>query len=307
MRRFVDLHTHSTFSDGSARPEQLVALADERKLAALALTDHDTVAGIAQGRAAAQHRDELTFIAGIEISARISGLDVHMLGLGIDETSGGLLAGLEAMRQARRRRNPLMIQRLGELGLELTMADVEASAAAARGGAVESADEDTVISRLHIAQALVAKGHCRTTAEAFEKYIGHGGPGYVEKERLSATEAIELIHQADGLAFIAHPVQLGLGNLAQLELMLRQLRPAGLDGIEVFHSDHDAVRTRQYLGLARKLGLEVCGGSDYHGPARPDARLGQVRVPLAALSGRLASRIRLAPAGTRRGGSWPPA
>jgi predicted metal-dependent phosphoesterase TrpH len=139
-----------------------------------------------------------------------------------------------------------------------------------------------VISRLHVANVLVGKGCVKTVAEAFERYIGEGRPAYVDKERLTPSEAMAAIRAAGGVAVIAHPIHLGCANSAQLHHVVTTLMHDGAEGIEVYHSDHDDLHTRQYLDLARRLGLLVSGGSDYHGAGKPEVRLGRPAVPLAA-------------------------
>jgi predicted metal-dependent phosphoesterase TrpH len=294
MRRFIDLHVHSARSDGSSSPAEIIALADARRLAAVALTDHDTVAGVAEARQAAGSFPELAFVAGVEISARYRDRGVHIVGLGIDEKNSQLLAGLDKLLAARRERNPLMIARLNELGLDITMEDVLAAAMRRQGREGSGRNQqppEVVISRLHIAEALVARGHCKSTQDAFDRYVGAGLPGYVEKDRMAPAEAIDLIRGAGGLAVLAHPVHLGCENLAQLELVVRELRSAGLDAIEIYHPDQSPTQTRQYLSVARRLGLATTGGSDFHGRCGPEATLGRPPIPLSVLEPSLRHRL----------------
>lgn len=291
MRTFVDLHTHSAASDGQLAPEELVRLADAARLAAVALTDHDTTAGIAAAKAAARKFPELRFIAGIEMSAKFPAGMLHVLGLGIDEGCAGLQETLRQVRGAREERNPKIIAALGRLGMKISMEDV--LAATASGGRRE---EGEIVGRLHIAEALRRKGYVRTAKEAFDRYIGNNGPAYVDKERLEPSEAIRAIREAGGAAVLAHPVQLRYENSAQLERILRSFISAGMNGIEVYHTDHRPEQTRLYLDLARRFGLLVTGGSDFHGPVRQDAVLGRPLVPLAALTGELAEKLLTGPA-----------
>ncbi|KPK80670.1 MAG: hypothetical protein AMJ81_11630 [Phycisphaerae bacterium SM23_33] len=275
MRNFVDLHTHSAASDGTLPPAEVVWLAERKRLAAVALTDHDTADGLAEAARAARPL-AVRFIPGIEISAQFTGGALHLVGLGIDPADRGLRAVLGQLMAARRQRNPRMIEKLRRLGVDITMAEVRALA----GGAV--------VGRLHMAQVLCRKGRARTVQEAFGRYLGCGAPAFVDKERLTPRQALEGIHAAGGLGVLAHPPQLNYGNLAQLERIVRSLVRHGLDGLEVYHPDHTPDQTRWYLDLARRLGLLVAGGSDFHGAGKPEVRLGRPKVPLAAVEQLLA-------------------
>jgi len=283
MRRFVDLHTHSSASDGQAAPAELVQMAEARRLAAVALTDHDTIEGLPAARQAAHACPSLRFVPGIEVSANLSGGSLHILGLGIDETAPSIQNLASRLRRARTDRNPKIVDNLQALGLDVTMDDVFAAA----GGSADA----HVVSRVHIAQALLRKGCVRSVAEAFEKYIAKGRPAYVERRRLDPPETVAAIHGAGGVAVAAHPVQWNCRNRAQTERIVRSLIRAGLDGIEAYHSDHSPQQTRQYLDLARRFGLGVTGGSDFHGPAKPHVKLGRPRVPLAVLDPDFAQRM----------------
>ncbi|MBS3734327.1 MAG: PHP domain-containing protein [Phycisphaerae bacterium] len=284
MRRFVDLHTHSTASDGTLAPADLIRQADRAELAVVALTDHDTVAGLDEARRAAEPLDALQFVPGIELSAQPPSGTLHILGLGIDPSAPAILSVAAQLRQARVRRNPQIVQRLRWLGVPVTMDDV-------RRAALDAGSEAEVISRMHVARALVRAGWVRDTKEAFARYLGKGCPGYVERERPAPHEAITAIHGAGGLAVLAHPVQLGCTERGELERVVRGLSEAGLDAIEAWHSDHDAEWTRLCVDLADRLGLGVVGGSDFHGGAKPGVRLGRPRVSVAALSGSLRRRF----------------
>ncbi len=286
MRRFVDLHTHSAASDGSLAPADIVRTAEKAKLAAVALTDHDTTAGLAEAANAAADFPDLTFIPGIEISARFSGGLLHILGLGVDTDSPQLIEMLTGLQTARQQRNPKIIARLHELGIEITMADVEAAAKAMRRG--QSGD---IIGRLHIAEALRRIGAVSNLRQAFSRYIADDGPAYVDKECLSPGQAIEAIAAAGGVAVLAHPVHLGCDNSAQLERIVREFKERGMAGIECYHSDHSNKQTRLYLDLARKYSLTPTGGSDFHGSPKPDVSIGRPRVPLSVLTGPLAEMI----------------
>ena len=284
MRRFIDLHTHSTASDGSVNPEDLPALADRKRLAAVALTDHDTIDGLAAARAAAGKYPKLRFVAGVEVSAKPPSGTLHILGLAVDERSAALTELVEYLRGARSRRNPKIVALCRQLGLNIHMDDVLAAAAAC-------GSPQEVISRVHIADALLRNGCVRSTQEAFDKYLGRGAQAYVERERMSPGKTIAAIAAAGGLAVLAHPVQLKCANLAQLERIVRGLIACGLEGIEAYHSNHTDRQVRHYLNLAKRFGLAVTGGSDFHGPAKPQVRLGQPRVPISVIEERFVERL----------------
>ncbi len=280
MRNFVDLHIHSVASDGDLTPAEVVQQAESKRLAAIALTDHDTLAGLAEAARAAAGLP-VRFIPGVEISARFSGGTLHILGLGLDPASAVLTETLRDLLEQRNQRNPKMIAKLQALGVDVTMDQLRQVA----GGA----DSDTaVLGRLHMAKLICQKGYARTVTEAFRRYLGYGAAAFVDKERLAPAQAVEAIHAAGGLAILAHPLQLQCANFAQLERAVRWLVGYGLDGVEVYHSDHSPAQTRAYLGLARRLSLLVTGGSDFHGSGKPEARLGRPRVPLAAVQQLLA-------------------
>jgi predicted metal-dependent phosphoesterase TrpH len=313
MRRFVDLHTHSTASDGALAPAELIALADRKRLAAVALTDHDTTAGLAEARAAAKAYPQLRFVAGVEVSAAFEPGTLHILGLGIQSNSAALARLAVSLRAARDDRNPKMIAKLQALGLDIDMDDVAAQAGPRDGAApcvstgtgspaatdsqtvprltARAATEPPVLGRLHMAHALVAKGYIATVQKAFDRYLGRDGPAYVEKDKLPPAAVIAALHAAGGLAVLAHPRQLKYTNSAQLERIVRDLAAAGLDAIEAYHSDHTDRQTRSYLDLARRFTLGVTGGSDFHGPAKPGVLLGRPRISTTMLSEALADRL----------------
>ena len=271
MRNFVDLHTHSRASDGQLRPAELVRLAERNHLAAVALTDHDSVAGLAEARQAAE-RLSVRLIPGIEISARFDGGTLHILGLGIDPESPDLAAVARRLIDARNERNPKVIDRLRDAGVDVTLDEW-----------IAAAGDSGMVGRLHLAKLLCVKKYARNIGEAFGRYIGAGTPGFVDKERLTQAEAVDAIHAAGGLAVLAHPPELNLTNFAQLDRFVRTLMAKGLDGIECIHSECSHAQTRHYMDLAKSLGLLVSGGSDFHGPANLDVRLGTPRVPVEAV------------------------
>ncbi len=279
-RRLIDLHTHSTASDGSISPSDLIDLADKRKLAAVALTDHDTTAGLTEAAQRAELYPQLGFIAGIEISAIFDenpGGIMHILGLDIDSDSMVIKKLCVRLREARQQRNPEIIAKLQSLGLDINMADVLEQVAGSHDPNVR------VVGRLHMAMVLVKKGFVNSIQDAFAKYLGGDAPAFVDKERLTPREASAAITKSGGAAVLAHPVQLPCHNSAQLKRLLRDLIDVGLAGIECYHSQHSPEQTRTFLGLARELNLLITGGSDYHGHGKPDVSLGIPRVPLSII------------------------
>ena len=258
----VDLHCHSTASDGTLAPAEVVALAVRNGLSALALTDHDTIAGIAEASAAA-HEAGLDFLPGIEISCDVpKPATMHLLGYGIDPASPILLDLTTRLIEGRNDRNPKIIRKLNELGVKITMEEVEAEA----GG--------NVIGRPHIAAILLRGNYVSSMKQAFDKYLAPGGAAFFDKERITPKMAIDLVRQSGGLPVLAHPSQLRTENDAQLERTLKDLKDLGLAGLEVIHSDNDAGMVERYSKLADRFGLLKTGGSDFHGTNKKDISLG---------------------------------
>ena len=258
-----DLHTHTTASDGTLTPAELVRLALEGGLEVLAVTDHDTVAGVAPAIEAAA-ASGLRVLPGVELSALYSGGGLHLLGYGFDPAAGGLDVRLRALTMGREERARAILRLLAELGVPLSWDRVAALAQGAVG-------------RPHIARALVAAGYARDMSDAFARFIGEGRPAYLPSGRLSVAEAISLVREAGGEVALAHPLL--PAKPLDLARLLPELRDAGLTGIEVYHSEHDAAATERLRRLADSQGLWWTGGSDFHGPSKPDAQLGAVPVP----------------------------
>lgn len=267
----IDLHTHTTASDGSLTPTELIQAAHEIGLVALAVTDHDTVSGLAEAADAARQTGT-EFIPGVELSVEDAGGRFHLLGYGFDPEFGELQEKLTTLRRSRAARNTQMAEKMAALGLPVTMDDVRE---AARKHS-ENGEESEVIARPHFAQALINKGIVASTQEAFDKYLASGRPLYQPKEVLTPAEAIALLHRAGGVAVMAHPglVPLSEDTLAGRVESLKS--DAGLDGIEAFYSQHSAADTARFLALARRLVLLVTGGSDFHGTPKPHVPLGIV-------------------------------
>lgn len=259
--KYIDLHVHTTASDGTMNPREVVLYAKGKNLGAIAITDHDTVDGVALALAAGK---ELNFrvIPGVEISVDHDNSEMHILGYFQDPDLAFLNKKLEELQEFRRQRNPKIIKKFNEHGIYISMAEVEAEA----GG--------QVIGRPHFASLLVKKGYVRDKQEAFDKFLGNGKLAYVKKEKLSPREGIELILEAQGLPVLAHPKYLKEQGYAQLDALLAHLVKLGLRGIEAYYTSHDSEDTSAYLQLAAKYSLLVTGGTDFHGANKPEIDLG---------------------------------
>jgi predicted metal-dependent phosphoesterase TrpH len=282
----VDLHVHSTASDGHLPPTAVVEAARAAGLTAMALTDHDTVGGVAEAQAAGE-RLGVRVVAGAELSAHLFGEEIHLLALHIDRVDV-IATELTRFRDDRVTRAEQMVARLGQHGVTVTMDDVLREAA---GGAV---------GRPHVARAVVASGAARDVREAFDKFLGDGRPAYVDKPRLEARDAIALAHAAGGIAVWAHPK--GEGRREKVEPLVA----AGLDGLEVLHPVHNADDRARLQALADFFGLVVSGGSDWHAVPDHPRVLGLMQVPLAVLERqdeRVAARRRAGTAGVAGTGS----
>ena len=265
---FIDLHAHSTASDGSRPPAEVARAAKAAGLSAFALTDHDTIAGLADARAAAALVG-VRLINGVELSAVEGDTETHVLGLHLGEF-GELEHRLVELREMRLTRAARIVERLNGLGIPVT---IDAVLHQAAGGAV---------GRPHVARAMIAGGWATDFREAFEKYLGNGRSAYVAKDRLSIVDAIGLIHRAGGLAVLAHP-----GGACPRE-RVATLASQGLDGIEVLHPSHSWDDSRRLDGYATDLELVRSGGSDWHGAADGARALGMMRVPEQWLSEQVA-------------------
>jgi len=262
MDKGIDLHTHSTASDGTFSPKRLVKLAKETGLVALALTDHDTIDGLAEAEEEAQAQS-LAFVPGVEISVKFDGPGhFHLLGYFLDYRNLALTQALKGLKEARATRNQKMLAKLQDLGIDISLEELRA---------VSGGGE---IGRPHLARLLVKKGVVKDTNEAFEKYLAKGAPAYVPKALLEPAEAIALIHTAGGLASLAHPYYLKLDDQA-LTKYVAGLKDLGLDALEAYYTDHSPAYTRFLLDLAQKLDLLVTGGSDFHGENKPEIALGK--------------------------------
>ncbi len=257
----IDLHTHSTASDGTLSPEELVYLAKKEKLQALALTDHDTIDGLKPAYKTAKEVD-LPFLCGIEISIKFEGPGhFHLLGYFLEPKIPKINEVLLKLKKAREERNKKMIEKLNNLGIRITLEELK-----------EIAQGE--IGRPHMANLLVKKGIVKSFEEAFQKYLKKGAPAYVPKALLLPEEAIKLILEAKGVPVLAHPVTLKL-NLLELKNYIKKLKDFGLMGIEVFYPEHTTDFTKFLMEFAKELGLLLTGGSDFHGKNKPDIKLGK--------------------------------
>lgn len=265
----ADLHVHSTASDGTLTPAELVTHARGQGVDVLAIADHDSVQGLPDAFQAAEEADIL-LVPAVELSAVVGIHDVHVLGYFIDHTDAQLAGHLRDLREARMRRAQTMIEALADAGYEMSMADI---AAIADGG---------TIGRSHVARALVVAGHASSVRDAFERLIGRDKPFYVSKDVRPPAEVVEMIVSSGGLAVVAHP------GVSRIDDIIDELVDAGLGGIEAYHADHTPEQRARYAALAAQRGLLVTGGSDYHGPNAPNPEVGSVDLPKQAVQALLA-------------------
>lgn len=255
----IDLHTHSSCSDGSLSPRQLVREATRAGLAAIALTDHDTMAGVKEAMIAGREAG-VEIIPGIEISADLDGRDIHLLGYGADPDSPTLRALLAELQAMRENRNQAILGRLDSLGIRLNRSELIASTAG-------------LIGRPHIARQMVLYGHASSIDLAFRRFLGENGRAYVAAGKFPADETIRVIRAAGGIAVLAHPTSLD-HNLKGVPAVVEKLSKNGLSGIEVYYPGHNRKICQTLLNLAERWQLAVTGGSDYHGSLKPEIKLG---------------------------------
>jgi 3',5'-nucleoside bisphosphate phosphatase len=277
----IDLHTHSTASDGTDSPDELVRRAASLGLEALAITDHDTFAG-SDAAAPVAASLGLPFVKGLEVSTRLleeadpACRSVHILGYFFEEPAQDFREWLETLKNQRRTRNELMAAKLRSLGMEVTVEEAEKLG-------------QNITGRPHFARILREKGYVSSLEDAFRRYLGERGEAYVEREDPPAQEGIRRIVAAGGLASLAHPARLNQPQARREEEIIRGFVSAGLGALEVWHPDHDESDRSRYANLARKYDLAVSGGSDYHGEHKPNHLLGRGnggghRVPLSVLN-----------------------
>ncbi len=288
----IDLHSHTNESDGSLTPAELIALAKSSGLEALCITDHDTFSGFEIARSLAITAG-FDLVQGVELNTRLR-VDnqeyqpyAHILAyFPLTPPNQEFLDWLNEARAERRSRNIKLIESLQEVGVNITLAEVEARGRSLAG-------------RPHFARILVDKGYALSLEDAFQRYLGEEAPSYVHRDSQSTEETIAVIRSGGGIPVVAHPIRLNL-NEAQERVTLARCKDAGLLGLEAFHSEHSPERQAYYLNLAKELGLTPTGGSDYHGPSvKPDIELGtgrkgNVHVPKSFLDGlrELAARVK---------------
>ena len=258
--KFADLHLHTNFSDGTFTPEELVLQAQKAGLACIAVTDHDSVEACARAAAACASVN-MEFIPGTELTAEQDDTELHVLGYFLDANNSKLLAEIARFQIVRQNRIHEMVARINEMGVPLKAESVFALANCKSPG------------RPHVARAMAKEGLVRNLDEAFERFLKKGRPAWVPKSKISALDAIELVHQAGGLAIMAHP------GLNRTDNIIPSLVDAGLDGIECFHTKHSTAMSERYLEIADKYHLLVTGGSDCHGFSKGKPLIGTVRLP----------------------------
>lgn len=285
----IDLHIHSNASDGTLAPQEILTRAGRLGLAAISITDHDTLAGCRQAMAMTTPPG-LQFLTGIEISSQPpEGFDLsdslHILGYGIDPSDPNLIRTIGTLQEARQQRLPKMLDRLNRLGFNISEWEVRDAVGEGQPG------------RPHLACAMMKKGMVNTINEAFDRFIGNGRPAYVPKYRLPCRQTVSAICRAGGIAVLAHPGVIKLPTKADLETLLRRLQDIGLGGVEAYYPQHSAEDTFHYRRLADKLGFLITGGTDFHGDITPGIQLGSGKggfsVPyeiFQALTARLSSQ-----------------
>ncbi len=263
--KYIDLHVHSNASDGTLTPTEVVSLATSLSLSAIALTDHDTVAGVAEAQAAAlvmsDARDPLRIIPGAEISAAYNGRDIHILGLFLDTENSSFIKTLNEAVAKREERNEKMAANLRGAGIDITVDKLKA------------AEGEAVLTRAHFAKYMTEHGFTKSNKDAFDRFLNDSSPYYVPRDYLSPEATIHLIHEAGGLAVLAHPL-LYKYNLEQLDVLIALLAECGLDGIEAIYSLNTGFDEGILRRYANRYNLSITGGSDFHGLNKPDISLG---------------------------------
>ena len=261
----VDLHTHTTASDGTYAPRDLVAEAASRGVRVLAVTDHDSTEGLAEAIDEAERRKPLEIVPGIEINCDVEGAEIHVLGYLMDWQAEWFQDFCREQRRERRARIHRMVERLAAIGMPLDADEVFAIVKEGSAG------------RPHVAQVMVAHGYVKTVREAFDKYLGSGKPGHVPRKKVTPEDAVRIIRKAGGVPVFAHP------GLADRDELIPGLIAAGLMGIECYYTEHSAAQRASYLQICKDHDLVATGGSDFHGPKVRAATLGSPSVPMSAV------------------------
>ena len=292
MHTYIDLHTHSTASDGTCTPEELITLAlqqtEEDSFVILALTDHDTTAGIPSFlSAASHHQDRICAIPGIEISSDYHGIEIHIIGLNIDPSCAVLNQQMELSRQSRDGRNTAILAKLQEHGISVSLKDNKP----------EKPDE--TIGRPHIARALLNAGYVSSIKEAFDLYLAEGRSCFIKRKMPSVTEAVNLIQQSGGIPILAHPMIYHKLSSSDLHQLTGELKAAGLKGIEGYYSTYSEAEESYVADLAKQHALLLSGGSDFHGKNKPDISLfsgkGTLQIPPSVFHALFSENITLPP------------
>ncbi len=268
----IDLHIHSTASDGSLSPAEILTLAQDLKLGAVAITDHDTIDG-SKGAIAFGIPPSIQFLTGVEISASpppsfpCSG-SFHILGYAINLDDPTLNDTLSLLQESRKNRNPKILTLLSKMSIRLTLEEIRAGVGECQMG------------RPHIAQMMVKRGYVRSIDEAFDKYLGRGKPAYVDKYRIDCSQAIEIIINAGGIPVLAHPILLQMEHEKSIEDLVITLKKMGLKGIEVYYPEHTSALVSNYTEIANRHNLLMTGGTDFHGAIKPEIKMGSGRGDL---------------------------
>jgi hypothetical protein len=280
---YVDLHLHTTASDGVMSPSEIVRYAKAKGLQAIAITDHDTIEGLEEGLSEGE-KIGFEVIPGVEISAEHSPGSMHLLGFFIDNHHPFLNERLEYLQKARTERNPKIVEKLNRLGIKITYEEV---LKASGGGQV---------GRPHFAQVLLEKKYVKNFQDAFDRFLKKGAPAYVDKFRFTAKEALHFINGAKGVGVLAHPNTLNMDGYSELEDLVLQLTEEGIKGIEVYYPEHSALKVAQYKTLAQRYGLLMTGGTDYHGIEKSGLDIGvgrgEMKLPYSIVEGLKAARNR---------------
>ena len=281
MKTYIDLHIHSTASDGTLTPKEIVQTAlkstkSEKDPIVIALTDHDTVAGVSEFlKEAKKYKERVTAIPGVEISTNYHGVEIHILGYNVDPENKELLEQLKICRESRDGRNEKIIARLQAEGFQITMEDIKPE------------DPNETIARPHIAKQLMKKKYVSSVKEAFDKYLAEGRSCYVERIMPTPQEAIALIRNSGGIPVLAHLMYYKKLNAAEKEVLVSELKEAGLEGIEAYYNTYTPVEEEYVSSLAKQNALLLTGGTDFHGQNKPHISLftgqGNMEVPEAIL------------------------
>jgi predicted metal-dependent phosphoesterase TrpH len=268
-RQRIDLHIHSTASDGTLTPLEILLLAEQLCIKAISITDHDTIEGTEQADLC-EKPSFLKFITGVEISSKPpfflpSTGSLHILGYGIQTSHTELKNTLDRLQNARKNRNPEILRRLAEMGIKITLEEIRKTVGPGQ------------IGRPHIARVLIAKGVVQNMDDAFGTYLGKNCPAYIDKYRIKCERAIQLILRAGGIPVLAHPGIINAANPDDLTVLVSRLKEMGLMGIEVYYPGHSKFQTNQYRELAQDMDLLLTGGTDFHGMMHPDIQMGSGR------------------------------